>query len=188
MKDIIHHENAYYIRASSSLVEEKTHVLKHNDMFAIFNQNGSIRTFGFENHGIYFEGTRFLSRLVMHINEKHPLLLSSTIKEQNEVMAVDFTNPDIDEDHVRILKDQIHFFSYYFLKDQCCYIRFLVTNYGQLPVAFNFALDFEADFRDIFEVRGLTRHQRGALRPAQVSLAPPRVELSYEGLDRCLRK
>ena len=45
-------------------------------------------------------------------------------------------------------------------------------------------LDFAADFRDMFEVRGLRRPTRGRVLPAIVSEAA--VVLSYEGLDGLL--
>jgi glycogen debranching enzyme len=47
-------------------------------------------------------------------------------------------------------------------------------------------LSFEADYVDLFEVRGTARKARGRLLPPEVS--PSRVVISYEGLDRVVRQ
>jgi hypothetical protein len=72
--------NEYHIHAIASLAEEQSRVLKYADMFAVFNQDGNICPFGFESHGLYCEGTRFLSHLIFRVNNRPPLLLSSTVK------------------------------------------------------------------------------------------------------------
>ncbi len=97
MHDIIQIEDRYYILATSSLAETQDRVLKHAELFAIFDSQGGIRPLGFEDHGIYFEGTRFLSRLLMNLQGKRPLLLSSTVKENNDFLAVDLTNPEFQD-------------------------------------------------------------------------------------------
>ncbi|MFW6290626.1 MAG: glycogen debranching N-terminal domain-containing protein, partial [Mariniphaga sp.] len=47
--------------ATSSLTEEKTFVLKHNNTFAIFNKYGDIRQYKNSAQSIFYQGTRFVS-------------------------------------------------------------------------------------------------------------------------------
>ena len=50
-----------------------------------------------------------------------------------------------------------------FLWDERLYERIRLVNYGLDEVLLPLALDFAADFRDMFEVRGTARAQRGDL-------------------------
>jgi glycogen debranching enzyme len=183
MKNVISIENQFYILANSSLVEEETRVLKHGDIFAIFNYQGNVRPLGFENHGIYFEGTRFLSRLVMNMDADNPLHLSSAIKEQNDFYVVDLTNPDLrnDSGEIYIKRGTLHFFRSIFLQNNCCYERIRITNYAATGVEFAFGFEYEADFNDIFEVRGLHRERKGQLHAPLIG--EDGITLVYEGLD-----
>src|SRR5262249_40373629 len=62
----------------------------------------------------------------------------------------------------------------------------LIKNYGLTPVTTSLNFHFEADFADIFEVRGTQRKRRGrALDPVVLT---DNVTLSYEGLDGVIRR
>src|SRR5207245_8702407 len=92
-KEVIRIRDEFYIRSSSPRVDARTRVLKQDDTFAVFDRFGDIDTFGGEL-GLYYQDTRFLSRLTLRLGKDRPLLLSSTVREDNAVMAVDATNPD----------------------------------------------------------------------------------------------
>src|SRR5690606_19547528 len=85
----------YYILATSSRADERTRVLKDGETFAVFDHYGDIVPFGLGEQGLYHEGTRYLSRLELRVNGTRPLLLSSTVREENDLLVVDLTNPDI---------------------------------------------------------------------------------------------
>ena len=61
----------------------------------VFDYAGDIGAFGAGEQGLYHEGTRYLSRFTLRVNGKRPLLLSSRVKEDNELFGADLTNPDI---------------------------------------------------------------------------------------------
>src|SRR5580765_560986 len=84
-----------HIVASSSLTDERIEVLKHGDTFGLFDRYGDIHSLRTGSHGLYHDGTRFLSRFALTINGERPLLLSSTVKQDNVVLNVDLTNPDM---------------------------------------------------------------------------------------------
>ena len=84
------------IVASSSLTDDHIEVLKQGDTFGLFDRYGDIHSLRTGSQGLYHEGTRFLSRFELTINGERPLLLSSTVKEDNVLLNVDLTNPDHD--------------------------------------------------------------------------------------------
>jgi hypothetical protein len=87
MSQMIEVEGQFYIPATSSLADRSTRVLKDGETFAIFARHGDIRPLGFENQGLFHEGTRFISRFKLEMNGKSPLLLSSNVKEDNDFLV-----------------------------------------------------------------------------------------------------
>ena len=87
-KDVVRTEDGYYILATSSRVDDRTCVLKQADAFAIFDRFGDIEEFGTGALGLYYRDTRFLSTLVLRLAGERPLLLSSTIKEDNAALEI----------------------------------------------------------------------------------------------------
>jgi glycogen debranching enzyme len=188
--EVLRISDRYYILATSARIDDRTRVLKHGDTFAIFDRFGDVEGSGAGVpgiYGIYHRDTRHLSRFRLRLADGRPLLLSSTIRDDNAALAVDLMNPDISLADGRLIhRGTIHVFRSMCLWDAACHERLVVHNYGPEPVAIALALDFGADFADIFEVRGLLRERRGRRLPAEV--APSEVAFGYEGLDRRLRR
>ncbi len=187
MEEVIRIEDRFYILAASSIAEETTRVLKHAETFLITDRHGDIRPLGFEDHGLFHEGTRFLSRLVLRMQERSPLLLSSTITEDNDFLMADLTNPDFDsEGGTLVRKGSIHLHRTVFLWEGRCYEGIKITNFALHPVEFSFSVEFDADFVDIFEVRGVKRLRRGSM--LEPVLKDGEVVLGYSGLDGVVRR
>ncbi len=187
MEEIIRVQEQFYILATSSRVDEHSRVLKHGDTFAVFDRSGNIQPIGLGEQGLYHDGTRFLSRLEMRVQGRRPILLSSTVREDNATLAVDLTNPDIIVDGQVVLpRDQLHLFRYSFLWNGVCYERLRVRNFSMQQVPLTLSLVFDADYVDIFEVRGIKRDARGETLPPVVEA--DRVQLSYRGLDNVVRR
>lgn len=183
MDDVIRVQDQFYILATASKATQPTAVLKHDDTFAVFDYSGDIAAFGACEHGLYHEGTRYLSMFRLRLNGQRPLLLSARVKDDNELFSVDLTNPDIplgDADLV-IARDLVHLFRARFLWQGTWYERIRLWNYSRSTVRVSLAFEFDADFADIFEVRGTTRERRGELTPPQIEGAITR--LGYRGLD-----
>lgn len=181
-EEIIQISEDYYVLSTSSRIDDRTRVLKYGDTFAIFDRFGDIETPGTGELGIYHQDTRFLSRFTLRLGDTRLVLLSSTIKEDNAILAVDCMNADIQrDDSVVIPRGTIHIFRSSLVWDATWYERLHVHNYSLTPVEVPLSLSFDADFVDIFEVRGMKRDGRGRRLPAQVDDAA--VMLGYEGLD-----
>src|SRR2546430_6729729 len=94
-REVIRVRNEFYIRSSSARIDVRTRVLKQGDTFAVFDRFGDIETFGTGELGLYYQDTRFLSRLTLKLGKDRPLLLSSTVREDNAVMAVGGPKPEL---------------------------------------------------------------------------------------------
>jgi glycogen debranching enzyme len=184
--DVIEVGQQFYIKASSSLADDRTRVLLHGDTFAVFDRSGDIHTLGLGQQGIFRKETRHLSQLELRICDVRPLLLSSTIREDNVLFAVDLTNPDLRlASGAMAPRGTLHIYRTKFLTDLVCYDRITVHNFWENAVDIEISFEFAADFADIFEVRGETRKQRGELMAPEVNHES--VTLAYEGLDRVRR-
>ncbi|MBI2933338.1 MAG: amylo-alpha-1,6-glucosidase [Planctomycetes bacterium] len=180
-------EQFYYILATTSRVIDRVRVLKHADTFAVLDPSGDILPARQSGHGLYHDGTRFLSRMEMRLLDKRPFLLSSTVRQDNAMLAVDLTNTDYHvEDRLVLPRNILHVFRSSFLWNRTCYERFRIHNYAAAPVEVSLSLSFDADFADIFEVRGMRREKRGRTLPAESG--PDWVALAYEGLDGVVRR
>ena len=185
-RDVIEVDQQFYIRASSALADDRTRVLLCGDTFAVFDRGGDIQPVGFGQQGIFHDETRHLSRLEMLFCGFRPLLLSSTIREDNILFAIDLTNPDIQLDSGASLpRGTVHIYRSKFLTEAACYDKITVNNYGDTAIDVELSFDFDADFADIFEVRGEKRKCRGAKLPQEIGRSS--VTLAYDGLDHIRR-
>jgi glycogen debranching enzyme len=156
------------------------------DLFAIFDRHGDFQPVESGERGLFYEESRHLSTLSLRLPNERLWLLSSTVREDNAVLAVDLTNPDLTlPDGNRISRGTIHVCRTKFLEQNACYEQIRTRNFGIAPVSFELVMEFEADFIDIFEVRGHQRSRRGErLKPV---VDDSSLTFSYEGLDGILR-
>jgi glycogen debranching enzyme len=186
MEDVVLDQDNYYIVAESSRADERARVLKHGETFAVCDAFGDIMPYGLGEQGLYHEGTRHLSRLELRLGKVRPLLLSSTVRENNDLFPVDLTNPDLHRDGQLVLpRGVLHIFRAKLLWNARCYEHLRLSNHSLAPIRVSLLLRWQADFADIFEVRGTERAARGeSLRPeVQESV----VRLLYRGLDGVVR-
>ncbi|MGZ8244343.1 amylo-alpha-1,6-glucosidase [Methylomagnum sp.] len=186
-------EDQWYVIATGPATEEPARVLKHGDTFGVFDRHGDIFQAEGDGHGnltqqgLYHEGTRYLSYWELRVNGQRPLLLSSMIKEDNSLLVVDMTTPDMyRQGELVIPKGSVHLFRSVALWGQARYEHLRLVNYGEQPVELTVELLMAADYRDIFEVRGVRRPQRGTLLASEVG--ENYVVLGYRGLDRETRQ
>src|SRR5258706_14924101 len=95
MPDVHEHESQYYISATGSPLEQRQLALQHDDSFAIFDAFGDIRRLRRNPGGLFHRDTRYLSQLELRIVGERPLLLSSSIGDDNVLFVADLTNPDL---------------------------------------------------------------------------------------------
>lgn len=139
-------------------------------------------------YGIYHAGTRHLSQWELRIGGQHSLLLSSTIRKARPLSTTDLTTPDVagPDGAIALPKGALHIFREKFLWDATCHERLQISNYGQTTIRTTVTVHLDADFADIFEVRGTPRERRGHRVRDHVS--DGRLVLAYLGLDDVLRR
>ncbi|MBX4908205.1 MULTISPECIES: amylo-alpha-1,6-glucosidase [Rhizobium] len=173
----------FFIPAAASLQERRPRTLKHGDTFAVFDHNGDALSGPGSPEGLFHRDTRHLSHLYLTINEQRPMLLSSTLRDDNATLTCDLTNPDQFDEKGRLVlgHDVIHLRRSRFLWNASCYERLAVRNYDERRQQVRIQISFGADFADLFEVRGTARARRGRHLPAVVE--QDWILLSYIGLD-----
>ena len=180
-------EETFYILATDAPADYVSRVLKDGETFAVFDPHGDIQVGGLGQEGLYHEGTRFLSRLMFKLGNARPFLLNSTVREDNSLFVVNLTNPDVYQRGQLLLpRGTLHITRTKRLQPSMCYETLRFINYGLTAVDVHFSFEFDADFADVFEVRGMTRQRRGFRSAGAVDA--DQLWFSYEGLDGVLRR
>lgn len=135
--------------------------LKDDDLFLITdtlgNISGQLEGSAQTSLGLFCQDTRFLSRLELQIGGHSPILLSSNA-DKGFALSVLCTNPyleDVPAETVGIQREMV--------LNGGLFEEITITNYATRPVRFEVSLSFDADFIDLFEVRGSQRERRGQL-------------------------
>jgi glycogen debranching enzyme len=161
--------------------------LKHDDSFLLIDAHGDIGASPGSGDGLFYGDTRFLSHLEMRVYGMQPLLLGSNLRDDNAILTVDLTNPDIfsDERVIVLEKDTLHINRSVFVWRNTAFQRLALRNHGAQPLSLELSIAFAADFADVFELRGMRRSRRGT---SGIRLnAPHEAVLSYAGLDAVVR-
>jgi glycogen debranching enzyme len=143
---------------------QQTLTLKDDDTFLLTdtlgNIGGCIENNGHNSAsmGLFCSDTRYLSRLELQIDRRSPILLNSTA-DKGFVLSVLCTNPNIDD---RIRAETIGIKRELVLNG-ALFEEIEVANYSTSAVSFELSLSFDADFKDLFEIRGFRREQHGKL-------------------------
>ena len=150
--------------------------------FFAATRQGDVIPPGAPHVGLFHDDTRFLSHLELRVNGKHPNMLSSTTTGPH-ISRVDLTarresgpgeNLDLPVNEVYIRREQL-------LEKDRFYEALEFQSFHNAEVKLTVELCFDADFMDIFQVRGLLRGKSGQYYAPQVREAA--VRFYYEGLD-----
>jgi glycogen debranching enzyme len=174
-------ESPFYIPMTGPAARPRRS-LKHDDTFIVLDSHGDIGASAGGPDGLFNADTRYLARLELVLDEVQPLLLGSNLRDDNSVLTVDLTNPDVyRQGRIVLQKDLLHIVRTIFLWRGTAYQRIGVQNHGDRPASFDLTLLFDNDFADLFEVRGEKRPHRGV--GSGKLLGPADVLLEYRGLD-----
>jgi glycogen debranching enzyme len=173
-------ETPFYIPGTGSSTRPRR-TLKQGDCFAVLDSFADIGAAPGGPDGIFFSDTRHLSHLEMLLNGRQPLLLGSAVRDDNSILTVDLTNPDIYVDRKLVQpKDVLHVVRTFFLLNGAVYQLVRLQNHGDFPFDVRLSFAFASDFADLFEVRGLRRKRRGT---AHAEVGQSAATLNYDGLD-----
>jgi glycogen debranching enzyme len=175
-----------------------TLTLKDDDLFLVTDTLGNIsdlscRIGGIEDSmGLFCRDTRFLSRLELQIEGRSPISFSSTARK-GFAMTVLCANPEIDDKNGGQIKAETIDIHREIVIKGGFFEQTQVTNYNTYAVSFSLSLSLDADFLDLFEVRGTKREKRGTFMSyipnkdqKSAEILPKEIVLAYEGLDGSL--
>ena len=178
-------EQPFYIQTTGPAARPRRS-LKHDDTFIVLDGHGDIGASAGGPDGLFNTDTRYLARLELMLGEVQPLLLGSSLRDDNSGLTIDLTNPDIYQDGRLVLpKDMLHIVRTIFLWQGTAYQRIGLQNHGEHRASFDLKLMFDNDFADLFEVRGSARPRRGV--GGSKLVGPADVVLEYRGLDSVTR-
>jgi glycogen debranching enzyme len=179
--------NPFAIRASSARLDASMNVLKADETFAVVDRFGDIAPGGTGDLGLYRSGTRYLSSMAMGLDGGRPFLLSSGVRRDNSAFVADLTNPDLfDGDRIAVPRGSVHLRKQLRVTPAGLHLRLRLRSYAPSAVTVHLAFVFDADFADIFEVRGMTRSARGRRHP--IAYEKGGMRFVYTGLDHVVRE
>jgi len=138
---------------------ERTLVLRHEDTLGLFNEIGDIDAEARSEAGLYRAGVRHLSRLTLTIASFRPLLLAATPRDDNVLLTVSLTNPDVRGEGGRVVlpRGTLLIRRSRFLWNGVFHEMIRVRNFSLSTVAVELAVRFGSDFENIVDVRAQRR-------------------------------
>ncbi|MEA2840019.1 MAG: hypothetical protein QOF41_1349 [Methylobacteriaceae bacterium] len=158
--------------------------LKHGDTFLVADANGNVLG---EGDGMFRDDTRVLSYWILTVGGKRPALLSAALSQDNSLFTSHLTNRPLPPLGGQSLpQGVIHVERQRLIFEGALYERITLSNFGPSETHVPLEIEFDADFRDMFEVRGVSRRARGSFLDPEVG--PTSVCLRYRGLDGLVRQ
>jgi glycogen debranching enzyme len=145
---------------------ERTHTLKQDDCFGLFNEIGDIDAEARTEAGLYRTGVRHLSRFTLTVAGQRPLLLAANPRDDNVLLTVNLTNPDVRGDAGRIIlpRGTLHITRSRFILAGVFHEMIRVRNFALSTVAVELVVRFGCDFENIIDVRAQRRVDAGRAR------------------------
>jgi glycogen debranching enzyme len=156
-------------------------VIREQNMFLLTDTSGNVPPDNPSGFGLYYLDTRHLSVYDFSFPDARPVALLSTAElgfSEEQVL----TNPAMPCVQGRILpRGSVEARRQRVVVDDLLEETLRVTNYNIFPIEIDAVYTLDADFADMFEVRGTRRKQRGRI-------LSPRMEdgtmvFAYDGLD-----
>ncbi|HZJ50807.1 MAG TPA: glycogen debranching N-terminal domain-containing protein [Actinomycetota bacterium] len=161
-------------------------VLKEGALFVCSRRDGDIRAGSRSGEGLYSSDTRFLSELCLTIGGRSPVLLSSSAACIYEVV-LDLANTAFERDGGPPIPPMALAISRTRMVDDRLYERVVIQNRSGTRVSTEMEIKLEADFADMFEVRGA--YERICRGPTLASNSNPNeISFCYLGKDEVRRE
>jgi glycogen debranching enzyme len=161
-------------------------VIKHDRAFFLSDRFGDVPEGNQGALGLYYRDTRFLSRLELALDELRPLLLHSST-ERNYAQTVELAYPVTVSDPQGFEYQENLSVARSRLLAESLLEQIDVSNYGSVSRSVRLRLKFDADFLDLFEVRGMTRTQTQPGQPQAPQVGHNSVTFASRGADGILR-
>ncbi|HUX67444.1 MAG TPA: glycogen debranching N-terminal domain-containing protein [Terriglobales bacterium] len=146
---------------------------------------GDIAPPGSTDVGLFHQDTRFLSHWELRVNGHRAVVLSAA-NQQNILAQIELTTTNIlVRDNLDLPENTVHIHREQLLVGQFL-DRLTFHNFNLQPVVLTVELHFDADFVDVFQVRGMMRAAHGTY--FEPVLRPEAVVFAYLGRDELFRQ
>jgi glycogen debranching enzyme len=160
-------------------VPHRLYALKDRNTFLVADAFGDLMGMA---DGLFHNDTRILSRFQLFLGAQQPSLLSAAIATDNVFFTSHSANQHLPYPGGAVAPPGVlHIARKRFLWDDRLFERIAMVNYSRDEVIIPLVFEFDSDFRDMFEVRGLSRAKRGRKHPAEIDGRS--VTSRYTGLD-----
>jgi glycogen debranching enzyme len=167
------------------------HVLKHDNLFMLSDAYGDIHLDG-RGLGLYDGDTRMLSTYDLRLNGIRPVVLRAGPAASYRA-TIQLTNPDfvqspagMEDSSEIVLRRQSLGIVRERVMGGAFGERVSIQNYTTGPERARLTLRLDADYADIFELRGLVRARRGDRLPTEGDGS--HVQFGYCGVDGAIRR
>ena len=167
------------------------HILKHQNLFLLSDAYGDVHLDG-RGLGLYSDDTRVLSTYDLRLNGIRPVVLRAG-PAAGYRGTIQLTNPDFvhsptgaDDGSEIVLRRQSLGIVRERVMSEGFGERVSVQNYTTAPERARLTFRLDADYADIFELRGLIRSQRGTRLPTTGDGS--HLVFGYRGLDGVVRR
>lgn len=163
-----------------------TQVIKADDVFLLTDERGDIPAGAPGGLGLFTRDTRFLSRFELRLNGS-PLLALTAEAERGDTGRVLLVNaPAATGGPQGLARDSVVLERLRIVADGVLYERLTVTNHHRAPQEVEVAYEVDADFADVFLVRGYPARRRGLITARRIDARGLRVR--YDGADGIRRE
>ncbi|MDQ6672658.1 MAG: amylo-alpha-1,6-glucosidase, partial [Chloroflexota bacterium] len=165
-------------RASARLTEPL--VAKQGSLFLLSTDAGDVQAD--TDQGLYFHDMRYISAETLRLNDSSPVSLLADASEGNHALF-ELTNADLGDDsgELRVHKESLGIRREKCLGDDYAQV-ITIQNYTSELAEFCLRLHYEADFADMFVVRGMHPGKRGKLHAPRWRGAT--LTFRYDGADK----
>jgi glycogen debranching enzyme len=156
-------------------------LVKEADLFLLANLEGNVPPGNANGFGLYHRDTRFLSAYELYIQGVRPTLLLSSSR-WHFLSAYVLTNPNFTDERGETVHEQtIQIRRYRVARTRRLSESLTFQSFNTRPLALEIRILVDADFADVFNVRGLT----GAMQPRRIEAEHEgaRVAFRYDGGD-----
>ncbi len=152
-------------------------VLKHGSHLLLLNEAGNMPACNTAGLGLYHDDTRYLSQWELLVNGT-PLTLVSCSVDHGYAGKFVYTNAEASG-----LKRRKLFVTRDVVLGDRLYERLAIRNLDSGPVEFDLEIKLQADYADMFELRGFARARRGQRMLPLHSPGRRRMSFAYRGVD-----
>lgn len=156
-------------------------VIRDDELTLVMQENGEIPITENYGYGLYYHDCRYLSGFLMRLMDMPPTrVLSSDVRGFRSTLMV--TNPELKDCTGTTVAKETLLVTIDTVITDCIRHSQTIRNFNTCPVTLSLTFEFDADFADMFTVRGIAPPTSGEVLPTRFD--GKNLYLSYEGEDK----